>query len=86
MIIFELKLNISGTLVHNLFLVLFSEKKKESRSGMKNENQFLRKSIALHAFETFVRCKTNSKIGSIIQLTRIYVTLSRVYNKRLVRV
>jgi hypothetical protein len=40
-LVFELELGISGTLGCNGFLVLFCGKK--SKSGMKSENQFLRK-------------------------------------------
>ena len=65
-LVFGLKLVISGTLAYNFFLVLFSEKK--SRSRMKNETQFSgKKQRILRIFESFVRYKLNSETCSMIQ-------------------
>ena len=63
-LVFGLKLDISGTLIYNFFLVLICRKK--SKSGVKSETHFLRKKLVNSlVFEGFMRCKITLRIGNI---------------------
>ena len=62
-LVFRLKLNLSGTLAYNFFLVLFSEKK--NKAGMKSETEFSRKKQQnAPVFESFVRYRINLGIAN----------------------
>ena len=75
---FELKLNISGTLAYNFFLVSYNEIK--SWVGLKSRTQFLRKKqLILPNFESFVRYRINFGIGRIMRPIQIYLAVSKVY-------
>ena len=80
MVIFKLNLNISGTLAYNVFLGLFSWKKKEIRDE-KRDSVSKEKAVNFTCFWVFVRYKINLGINSIMQLTHAYLTTSRTYTK-----